>query len=97
MSKTEELESALQHLYGVVFKLRIENEVNKTIIHGLTESLLRANGEALTSSVDSIQFTSDVNEAQIKQQWSEQEANHFRELIDHELKLLKSLESKTSE
>jgi hypothetical protein len=93
MPKTDEFESALQNLYGIVLKLRIENEVNKVLANGLIASLIRGDNVAIDNMVESIQFTSNLVEVQIKEQWSEKEAIHFRELVHQEVKKFQLLKA----
>ena len=82
----DELDSVLTDIYGKLLKLRVENEVNKVIIHGLKDNLLRKEPGLISEVEDSISFVSEILEKQIRQQWSEQEANHFKELMEEEMK-----------
>ena len=82
----DELDSVLTDIYGKLLKLRVENEVNKVIIHGLKDNLLRKEPGLISEVEDSISFVSEILEKQIRQQWSEQEANHFKELMEQEMK-----------
>ena len=74
----DKLDSVLTDIYGKLLKLRVENEVNKVIIHGLKDNLLRKEPGLISEVEDSISFVSEILEKQIRQQWSEQEANHFK-------------------
>jgi hypothetical protein len=47
MAQIEEIESALSNLYGIVFNLRIQNEVNKVMINALKSSLLHEKIETI--------------------------------------------------
>ena len=86
------------YLYSEVGRLRIENEVNKILIHALKQNLLNQNKELIDEYVDSVTFTSEIIEDKIKKTWSEEESILFRKYIDEELKritiLTESIKSK---
>jgi len=87
----EEIDALFNNLYGMVMRLRVENEVNKVLLQSLKSNILR-NNSALTSEVlDSVSFSADIVEVQIRQQWSDGEALHFRELVEEEKKRMVSL------
>jgi len=87
-----EVDSAFQFLYGAVYRLRIENEVNKVMIHALKDELLRSQGDCIERVTETIQFTSQVTAEQIKQSgWSDAEVKLFGDLIEREKKLLSLL------
>lgn len=96
MNQVEEIESALSNLYGIVFNLRIQNEVNKVMINALKSSLLHEKIEAIDDCIDSVEFMSGIQANQIKEQWSENESNFFKELIDQEIKILELLKNQKS-
>jgi hypothetical protein len=96
MEKIEEIESALSNLYGIVFNLRIQNEVNKVMINALKQSLLHENIQTIDDCIDSVEFMSGIQEKQIKEQWSQNESDFFKELIHQEIKILELLKNKNS-
>jgi len=73
-------------LVSTVKRLRIENEVNKIMIHSLKQTLLNHKNELIEECIESIKFTSDIVEIQIKQSWTEEESTFFRELIEDQIK-----------
>jgi len=73
-------------LLMIVKRLRIENEVNKTLIHSLKQVVLFHKNEKIDECLESIKFTSGILEVQIKQSWSAEEAELFRQLMDNEIK-----------
>ena len=81
-------------LLKMVQRLRIENEVNKVMIHSLKQTLLYRNDEQIDECLESINFVSDIVEKQIKQSWTEEESIFFRELIEEEIKQFSLLYSK---
>ena len=73
-------------LLMIVMRLRIENEVNKTLIHSLKQVVLFHKNEKIDEFLESINFVSDLVEIQIKQSWTEEESIFFRQLMDKEIK-----------
>ena len=73
-------------LLMIVKGLRIENEVNKILIHSLKQVVLFHKNEKIDKCLESIKFTSGILEVQIKQSWSAEEAELFRQLMDNEIK-----------
>ena len=73
-------------LLMIVMRLRIENEVNKTLIHSLQQVVLFHKNEKIDEFLESINFVSDLVEIQIKQSWTEEESIFFRQLMDKEIK-----------
>ena len=73
-------------LLMIVMRLRIENEVNKTLIHSLKQVVLFHKNEKIDECLESINFMSGILEVQIKQSWSAEEAELFRQLMDNEIK-----------
>jgi rubrerythrin len=87
-----EVDSAFEFLYGAVYRLRVENEVNKVLIHALKSEILKDEADRIEAMLETIQFTSSVVEAQIKQSgWSDAELKLFKELIEKEKRLLSLL------
>jgi hypothetical protein len=82
-------------LVSTVKRLRIENEVNKIMIHSLKQTLLNHKNELIEECIESIKFTSDIVEIQIKQSWTEEETIFFKEEIEQEIKLFSLLNSNT--
>ncbi|MBT8593575.1 hypothetical protein G6685_07475 [Polynucleobacter paneuropaeus] len=82
------------NLLLMVQRLRIENEVNKVMIHSLKQTLLYRNDEQIDECLESINFASDIVEKQIKQSWTEEESIFFRELIEQQIKQFSLLYSK---
>ena len=82
-------------LLSTVKRLRIENEVNKIMIHSLKQTLLNNKDELIDECLDSLTFMSDIVEIQIKQSWTEEETVFFRELIEQEVKNFSLLNSKS--
>ena len=82
------------NLLLMVQRLRIENEVNKVMIHSLKQTLLYRNDEQIDECLESINFVSDIVEKQIKQSWTEEESIFFRELIEQQIKQFSLLYSK---
>jgi len=73
-------------LLMIVKRLRIENEVNKTLIHSLKQVALFHKNEKINECLESINFMSGIAEVQIKQSWSAEEAELFRQLMNNEIK-----------
>ena len=73
-------------LFSTVKRLRIENEVNKIMIHSLKLTLLDHKDVLIDECLESINFVSDIVEKQIKQSWTEEEAFFFRQLIEQQVK-----------
>ena len=73
-------------LLMIVKGLRIENEVNKILIHSLKQVVLFHKNEKIDKCLESIKFTSGILEVQIKQSWSAEEVELFRQLMDKEIK-----------
>ncbi len=84
----QEIDNAFKELYGMVFRLRIENEVNKVLIHALKHRVIMNDIDAMPQVLDHIEFTSEIIERQIKMQWSEDESVLFKNLIQQEIKKL---------
>ncbi len=73
-------------LLMIVKRLRIENEVNKTLIHSFKQVVLFHKNEKINECLETINFMSVITEVQIKQSWSAEEAELFRQLMDKEIK-----------
>jgi len=86
--KNEEIDDVFKDLYGMLMRLRVENEVNKVLLGSLSSNILRGDSTLSAEVLDSVGFIADIVETQIEQQWSEQEAQHFRQLIEQEKKKL---------
>jgi hypothetical protein len=80
-------------LVSTVKRLRIENEVNKIMIHSLKQTLLYRNDERIDECLESFNFVSDIVSIQIKQSWTEEESTFFRELIEDQIKKFSLLHS----
>ena len=78
-------------LFNIVKRLRIENEVNRILIHALKQNLLNQNKELIVEYLDSLNFLSETIETQIKQSWSDEESILFRQYIDEEFKRIEIL------
>jgi hypothetical protein len=85
-----------EELYAIVGRLRVENEVNKILIHALKQNLLNQNKELIVEYLDSLNFLSEIIETQIKQSWSDEESILFRQYIDEELKRIETLTKKNN-
>ena len=81
-------------LLVIVQRLRIENEVNKLLIDSLFQNLLSGNNELIDDCVDSIKFTSGIIESQIKESWSHEESEFFRQLVNEKIKRMTLLSDK---
>jgi hypothetical protein len=84
--KDQELDSVFKDLYGMVCQLRVENEVNKVLIHSLMIAILQYNKKLTEECLESITFVSEMLRKQIREQWSENEATLFEDLIEQETK-----------
>jgi spore coat protein CotF len=81
-------------LFSTVKRLRIENEVNKIMIHSLKLTLLNHKDVLIDECLESINFVSDIVEKQIKQSWTEEETIFFKELIEQQVREFSLLNSK---
>jgi len=84
--KKEEIDDVFKDLYGMLMRLRVENEVNKVLLGSLSSNILNGDSTLSAEVLDSVGFIADIVETQIEQQWSEQEAQHFRQLVEQEKK-----------
>jgi len=84
--KKEEIDDVFKDLYGMLMRLRVENEVNKVLLGSLSSNILNGDSTLSAEVLDSVGFIADIVETQIEQQWSEQEAQHFRQLVEQKKK-----------
>ena len=85
------------NLLKMVQRLQVENEINKILIHGLKTIVFYRNNEKIDECLESIKFTSDIIQVQIRESWSEEESIFFRQRMDEEIHKFSLLYSSESE